>query len=136
MSWSSEKFLNKFIEREINLPVHFTDKETGNVETEIVHLKVRELPYFTKQEIATRHVSYSIAGEGKFDYAGYSKECLKQIIVEAPWGKTDDLFLLQIGDELGSALSTLIPNAFGNVSFTKNIENVKKELPDSYTPSQ
>ena len=39
-------------------------------------------------------------------------EVLKEIIVEAPWGKTTDEFLISINQELGSALEKLVPSAF------------------------
>ena len=46
------------------------------------------------------------------DADSYVKESLKAIIVDAPWGKTTDTFLISINEKLGRALETLVPRAF------------------------
>ena len=38
----------------------------------------------------------------------YIKECLKQMIVEAPWGATTESFLLSIDERLGKVLESLV----------------------------
>jgi hypothetical protein len=40
------------------------------------------------------------------------RETLKVMIVEAPWGATNDMFLMSIDQHLGKALEEIIPSAF------------------------
>ena len=63
--------------------------------------------------------------ESSFDGALYVREVLKQIIVEAPWGKTTDLFLTSINNELGQALETLVASMSGD-SEELSLEETKK----------
>ena len=35
------------------------------------------------------------------------------MVVDAPWGPTTEAFLASIDERLGSALETIVPNAFG-----------------------
>ena len=35
------------------------------------------------------------------------------MIIDAPWGKTSELFLISIDERLGSVLEQLVPQAFG-----------------------
>ena len=54
------------------------------------------------------------------------RECLKEMIIEAPWGKTTEAFLLSIDERLGGALEKLVPQAFsaeGDIS----PDDIKKE---------
>ena len=46
------------------------------------------------------------------------------MIVDAPWGNTTESFLMQIDSRLGSALETLVPQAFDDVAVQSDI--VKK----------
>jgi len=57
------------------------------------------------------------------------KECLKAMIVSAPWGETNDTFLISINDELGKALEALVPQAFGRDEDSDGTEEnaLKKE---------
>lgn len=50
--------------------------------------------------------------------------CLKEMIVDAPWGKTTDTFLTSINDELGDALATIVPKPLEDGS--DGVELVKK----------
>ena len=52
------------------------------------------------------------------------KEVLKEILIEAPWGKTTDEFLNSINQEMGSALEKLVPSAFES-NFTE-VDVIKK----------
>ena len=46
------------------------------------------------------------------------------MIVEAPWGKTSETFLISIDARLGTALEQLVPSAFENEGIP---EDKKKE---------
>ena len=48
------------------------------------------------------------------------------MIVEAPWGKTTEAFLIRINSELGTALESLVPNAFESID-PKVVDDLKKE---------
>ena len=50
------------------------------------------------------------------------------MVVEAPWGATDDMFLLQVGGPLGAELEKLIPSAYGSndEEEEENIDAIKK----------
>ena len=36
------------------------------------------------------------------------------MVIDAPWGRTTEAFLLSIDERLGNALETVVPRAFGN----------------------
>jgi len=42
----------------------------------------------------------------------YMRETIKAMVVEAPWGVTNDMFLMSIDQQLGKALEDIIPSAF------------------------
>jgi len=48
------------------------------------------------------------------------------MIVEAPWGRTTEAFLLSIDERLGSALEKLVPTAFSSEEGA-NPDEIKKE---------
>jgi len=77
---------------------------------ETVILKVKPITWSKKNQIISQCTTYSKDGEGKFNLDHYNKECLKYMVVEAPWGKTDHVFLSEIDDVLGAKLSQLIPS--------------------------
>ena len=47
------------------------------------------------------------------------------MIIEAPWGKTTEAFLISIDERLGKALEELVPQAFGTDDLTES-ETIKK----------
>ena len=78
-------------------------------------VKVKELSWSRKNQLVAKAMAFGGQTEGmSFDADYYVKECLKAMIVEAPWGKTTDVFLIGINDELGKALETIVPRAFGD----------------------
>ena len=62
-----------------------------------------------------------------FDADFYVKECLKAMIVKAPWGETNDVFLISINDDLGKALETIVPRAFNTEDGSDTETNLEKE---------
>ena len=104
-----------------------------NVRTETVKIegtdeeftvKVKPLSWSKKNQLVSRYVKWSEEGVSSFNGDGYVRECLKEIIVEAPWGKTSETFLISIDNRLGTALEQLVPSAFDNESIP---EDKKKE---------
>ena len=64
-------------------------------------------------------------GGTKFDGDTYVRECLKEMIIDAPWGKTSELFLMSIDERLGNVLETLVPSAFGT-DVVGDVENLEE----------
>lgn len=79
---------------------------------EDVTVTVKPMTWSKKNQILSQCMSYSSEGEARFNLDNYNKECLTFMIVKAPWGKTDRIFLTQIDDELGGQLQALIPGPF------------------------
>ena len=71
-------------------------------------------------------LAWDNAGNTNFDGDSYIRQCLKEMIVEAPWGKTTEAFLIRINSELGTALESLVPNAFESID-PKVVDDLKKE---------
>ena len=95
-------------------------------------VKVKELSWSRKNQLVAKAMAFGGQTEGmSFDADYYVKECLKAMIVEAPWGKTTDVFLIGINDELGKALETIVPRAFGDAVDSgdeiETMENLKEE---------
>ena len=74
---------------------------------------IKELSWAKRNKLISNCLTFDSAGKTAFDGDKYIRECLKEIIVEAPWGKTTEAFLITINSELGTALETLVPKAFG-----------------------
>jgi len=74
-------------------------------------LGVKDLGYVQKNKLVSSCYTYA-GGTVGFDMDTYMRETLKAMIVEAPWGATNDMFLMSINQHLGKALEELIPSAF------------------------
>ena len=88
-------------------------------------VEIKPLTWFRKNQLITQSMTFSANGETKFEASKYIKEVLKEIITDAPWGKTTDAFLGSINAELGSALEGIVPKAFLNEEV--DIDAVKKD---------
>jgi hypothetical protein len=97
-----------------------TIEETG----EEFEVKIRNLSWSKKNQLVSKHVKWTSEGISSFDTEGYMRDVLKEIIVEAPWGKTSETFLVSIDSRLGSALEKIVPIAFEGSSIP---EDKKKE---------
>jgi len=95
-------------------------EETG----EEFEVKVKNLSWSKKNQIVSKYVKWSQEGVSSFDTEGYMREVLKEIVVEAPWGKTTEGFLISIDSRLGSALEKIVPTAFEDSAIP---EDKKKE---------
>tara|TARA_R100000458_G_scaffold59775_1_gene71698 strand:+ start:2327 stop:2707 length:381 start_codon:yes stop_codon:yes gene_type:complete len=86
-------------------------EETG----EEFEVKIKQLTWAKRNQLLSKSFSFGAAGEANaFDAAYYVKECLKEMIIDAPWGRTTEAFLTSIDTRLGSALEALVPAAFGD----------------------
>ena len=94
--------------------------ETG----EEFEVKVKNLSWSKKNQIVSKHVKWTSEGISNFDTEGYMRDILKEIIVDAPWGKTTETFLVSIDSRLGTALEKIVPTAFEDSAIP---EDKKKE---------
>lgn len=86
---------------------------------------VKPVTWQLKNELIAKCMKFDQDGSSSFDGGTYIKEVLKAIIIEAPWGKTDNKFLDSINSDLGAALEKLVPSAF-DTNFNE-VDVVKKE---------
>ena len=88
-------------------------------------VRVKELSWFQRNTLMSRCMQIKGNAESTFDGALFVREVLKEIIVEAPWGKTTDLFLTSIDSRLGQALETLVSSMSGG-SGELSLDETKK----------
>ena len=71
-------------------------------------------------------MNWDANGNTSFNASNYMRACLREMIVDAPWGKTTEGFLISIDERLGSALEKIVPQAFGTEGGV-DIDATKKE---------
>ena len=76
-----------------------------------IELTIRPLSWSKKNSVVSQCTNYTNGGEVRFDGQKYINEVLKYIITDAPWGKTDDMFLAKVDLTLGAALEQIVPSA-------------------------
>ena len=76
-------------------------------------ITVKPLSWSKRNQILSKAMTWETGGGTRFDGDTYVRECLKEMILDAPWGKTSELFLMSIDDRLGGLLETVVPQAFG-----------------------
>jgi len=86
---------------------------------------VKPISWSKRNQILSKAMTWDGDGGTKFDGDTYVRECLKEMIIDAPWGKTSELFLISIDERLGNVLETLVPSAFGTdvIGDIENLEN-------------
>ena len=87
-------------------------------------ITLKPLSWSRRNKIVSRCLKIDGGGNNSFDGDYYMKECLKEMIVKAPWGATTESFLVTIDERLGKALEVLVPQAFDNQG---EAEEIKKE---------
>lgn len=120
---SSKDFeLSKYQVVQASKPLTVTIDETGD-EFEIT---VKQLSWSKRNQLLSKCLILDPGGNStSFNGDLYVRECLKEMIVEAPWGRTTEAFLVSIDERLGGALEKLVPNAFAGGELDPTI--VKKE---------
>ena len=106
-----------------NKTVPVTISETGD-EFEIT---IKQLSWSKRNQLISKCLNWSTSGTTSFDGDLYVRECLKEMIVDAPWGRTSEAFLLTIDERLGTALESIVPKAFGQDEDAPNPDAIKKE---------
>ena len=104
-------------------------KETVKIEGtgDSFEVSIRPLTWAKRNQLISKHISWETSGNTAFNGDGYVRDCLKDIIVDAPWGKTTESFLISIDERLGSALENLVPKAFGADNTVPDPATIKKE---------
>jgi len=97
-----------------------TEVKTLSIEDAEFNVTVKPLSWSRRNQILSKAMAWDSDGGTKFDGDVYVRECLKEMIIDAPWGKTSELFLISIDERLGSVLEQLVPQAFG----TNTLEDV------------
>ena len=99
-----------------------TIEETGDT----FEVTVKPLSWAKRNQLISEHKSWDSNGNTSFQASEYVRACLREMIIEAPWGKTTELFLMSIDDRLGTVLESIVPQAFGTEEIG-DIENLKEE---------
>mgnify|MGYP003122627834 CR=1 FL=1 len=96
-------------------------EETGDS----FEVTVKPLSWAKRNELISKHMAWDSNGNTSFQASEYVRACLREMIVEAPWGKTTETFLISIDTRLGAALEALVPQAFESQGV--DIDSTKKE---------
>ena len=93
--------------------------------SERFELTIKPLSWARKNKLLSEHLKWDSDGNTAFQSAEYVRACLREMLVDAPWGKTTESFLISIDSRLGGALEALVPKAFE--SDEESVDNIKKE---------
>ena len=96
-------------------------EETGDS----FEVTVKPLSCAKRNELISKHMAWDSNGNTSFQASEYVRACLREMLVEAPWGKTTETFLISIDTRLGAALEALVPQAFESQGV--DIDSTKKE---------
>ena len=96
-------------------------EETGDS----FEVTVKPLSWAKRNELISKHMAWDSNGNTSFQASEYVRACLREMLVEPPWGKTTETFLISIDTRLGAALEALVPQAFESQGV--DIDSTKKE---------
>jgi len=102
-----------------------TETKTLSIDGSSFDVQVKQISWSMRNQILSKCLKWDSAGGTVFDGDAYVRECLKEIIVEAPWGRTTESFLISIDHRLGGLLETLVPKAFDEEEGV-DVEKIKK----------
>ena len=85
---------------------------------------VKDMSWSKRNQLISKCMKFDSKGNTSFQADEYVRSCLREMIVNAPWGATTETFLLSIDTRLGGALEKLVPSAFGE---DDKVAQVKKE---------
>ena len=102
-----------------------TVQKTLEIDNSEFTVTVKPLSWSKRNQILSKAMTWDGDGCTKFDGDTYVRECLKEMIIDAPWGKTSELFLMSIDERLGNVLETLVPSAFGT-DVVGDVENLEE----------
>lgn len=90
-------------------------------------ITVKQLSWSKRNQLISKCLEWQQGGNTNFNGDLYVRECLKEMIIEAPWGRTTEAFLVSIDERLGGALESIVPKAFGSAEDGLTPDIVKKE---------
>lgn len=90
------------------------------------NITLKPLSWSKRNQILSKAMTWETGGGTRFDGDTYVRECLKEMVLDAPWGKTTELFLMSIDDRLGGLLETVVPQAFGTEEIG-DVDTLKEE---------
>ena len=90
------------------------------------NIKIRPLSWSKRNQLMSKCIAWDSKGQTSFDGDAFVRACLRDMIVEAPWGRTTESFLLSIDARLGTALETLVPNV--GDSSEASADEIKKDV--------
>ena len=94
-----------------------------------LNITVKDMSWSKRNRIMSNCLTWDSSGNTSFDGDAYVRLCLKEMILDAPWGKTTETFLIRITDELGQALEQLVPRAFASdTDRDGDVNSIKKGL--------
>ena len=102
---SYEKYLLTRESESVTLDLPYAEGE------EEIKVVLRPLSWAKKNSLVSQCTQYTSDGNVAFNGQKYINEVLMYIVTEAPWGKTDDMFLAKVNLTLGGALEKLVPSA-------------------------
>jgi len=104
------------------------EKKTVTIEETGVSfdVTVKSLSWSKRNQFISKCMKFDSKGNTSFEADAYVRQCLREMLVKAPWGATSESFLLSIDTRLGGALEKLVPSAFGDDGV--KADQVKKEL--------
>ena len=97
-----------------------TIPETGDE----FQITIKPISWSKRNKLVSKCLHWDDSGEVDFDGDAYVRGCLKEMIIDAPWGVTTEVFLTTIDARLGSVLEQLVPKAFEDTS--AKIDEIKK----------
>ena len=100
--------------------------ETLSIDGASFEVTIKPISWSMRNQIISRSLRWDSNGNTNFDGDAYARECLKEMLVDAPWGRTTESFLISIDSRLGTLLETLVPKAFDE-NADMGIDTIKKE---------
>ena len=103
-----------------------TESKTLYIDGTSFDVTVKPLSWSNRNRILSKSLQFDANGQTGFDGDFYVRECLKEMLVDAPWGRTTEPFLISIDHRLGTVLEELVPKAFdANEDIDGDLENLK-----------
>ena len=93
-------------------------------------VSIKTLSWSKRNQVISKNLNWDASGTTSFNADGYVRDCLKEMIIEAPWGRTTETFLLSVDEKLGAALESIVPKAFGvdgEDTIGTDTDTIKKE---------
>lgn len=136
MAFDSSRMLVNKVPREVTLKVQLRctvcnqvldptgqcTRHDGKVEP--IEIQVVDMSWARLNQVRAQCAVFnSKTNSSHFDVQTYNNTCLQEMIVEAPWGETNTMFLLQVGNELGSALEKIVPALSEDEDLESEVDN-------------